>query len=167
MGVSRCIARWATLVVFTTAILQSVGGRQRRAVYPRPIVRLLHFKLSTTVTKFFIRTNSSMWKSYEKFHCMVPNICRSQFLYSVTLGSAYRVSQTCITQASVSRLSRPVRNRYAAYVRRLAAASAATAEEPGAGGARHSRASPRVDSLTSRWNLRNPHVHRIAPSRAL
>lgn len=53
MGLTRCIARWATLVVFTTVILQLVGGR-RRAVYPRPVVRLLHFKLSTTVTKYFL-----------------------------------------------------------------------------------------------------------------
>lgn len=105
----------------------------------------------------FMCTNISMWQRYEEFHCMLFNKCRSQFVYSMTLGSTSRVFQACITQSSVSRLPRPVRNRYAAYVQRLAAASVATAEEPGAGGARHSRASPRVVSLTSPRNLRTPH----------
>lgn len=59
MGVSRCIARGATLVVFTTNT--TARGRPTAAVYPQPVVRLLHFKLSTTVTEYFLYAQILVW----------------------------------------------------------------------------------------------------------
>lgn len=169
MGVSRCIARWATLVVFTTAILQPVGGRQWRAVYPRPVVRLLHFKLSTTVTKYFLYAQIVVCGRVIKSFTVWCSIFAGYNLFIAWLWVA-RVA--CPRHVSRRRACRGYRVRCATDTPRTYDGWRQHRQRRRRSQGRAARATPAPRPASALWRHRETSeihttVHRIAPSRAL